>query len=62
MCQVGTFATPPACDDAAKAYVRGAAPAKKFMLVVQGQHNKVRQCGGIYSPSGVLESTVGSTP
>jgi hypothetical protein len=52
MCQVGAFGTPPACDDAAKAYVRGAAPSGKFMLSVSS--NKRQKCGGVYSPGATL--------
>jgi hypothetical protein len=54
MCQVGAFGTPPACDDAARAYVRGASPSGKFMVSVQQGSSKNKQCTGIYSPSGTL--------
>lgn len=58
MCQVGAFGTAPSCDDAAKAYVRGASPRSKFMLMVQ--QNRQNQCGGIYSPAGTMVAPVGS--
>jgi len=59
MCQVGTFGTPPACDDAARAYVLGAAPSGKFMLSVTA--NRVQTCGGVYSPGGTLVSPMATT-
>lgn len=59
MCQVNGFGTAPSCDDAAMAYVRGAAPAGKFMLSVQS--NRKTACGGVYSPSGVMLSPMGTT-
>lgn len=52
MCQVGAFGTAPTCDDAAKAYVRGASPTSKFMLTVQQGSSKHKQCSGVYSPAG----------
>ncbi len=50
MCEASAFGTAPTCDDAARAYVRGAAPRKNFMLMVQ--KNKKTGCDGLYSPSG----------
>lgn len=55
MCQVNVLGTAPSCDDAAKAYVRGASPRGKFMMSVQ-QSNKHTTCSGVYSPAGVLVS------
>jgi hypothetical protein len=62
MCQVGTFGVPPACDDAARAYVRGASPRGKFMLSVQRGSNKSTQCSGMYSASGALLGPGSGTP
>jgi hypothetical protein len=57
MCQMQSSATPPSCEDAVKAYVRGASPKDKFMLTVTA--HGAQTCGGIYSPSGAL---ISSTP
>ena len=54
VCQVSVLGTAPSCDDAARAYVRGASPSSKFMLSVQQGSGKHKQCSGIYSPSGTL--------
>lgn len=59
MCQVGSFGAAPSCDDAARAYVTGAAPAKSFMLTVQQQGGH-KQCSGVYSPSGALVTPAGA--
>jgi hypothetical protein len=61
MCQVSAFGTAPSCDDAARAYVRGASPSNNFMLSVQ-EANKHRSCGGIYSPAGALLTPMGAKP
>lgn len=50
MCEASAFGAAPTCDDAARAYVRGASPRKNFMLMVQ--QNKKTGCDGLYSPSG----------
>ena len=50
MCQSNGYGVMPTCDAAAKAYVKGASPRKKFMLSVQ-QHNKAN-CSGVYAPDG----------
>lgn len=60
MCQVGAFGTAPSCDDAARVYVRGAAPRGKFMLTVQQGSSKNKQCSGVYSASGVLVGPAGA--
>jgi hypothetical protein len=57
MCQMNTFAPAPTCDDAAKAYVRGASPRKKFMLSVT--QNRKQTCGGIYLPTGAVAAPPG---
>ncbi|MFO0586188.1 MAG: hypothetical protein U0441_01550 [Polyangiaceae bacterium] len=54
MCQSNGYGTMPTCDAAAKAYVKGASPRKKFMLSVQ-QHGK-QNCTGVYAPDGSLSS------
>ena len=60
MCQVGAFGTAPKCDDAARAYVRGAAPTASFMLMVQT--NKKTTCDGTYSSTGALLSSGTTRP
>lgn len=60
MCQVGAFGSPPACDDAARAYVRGGHPTRKFMLTVSA--NKVQTCGGIYDATGKSLGASGPGP
>ncbi len=52
MCEANAFGAAPTCDDAARAYIRGAAPRKDFMLMVQ--QNKKTKCDGLFSPSGAL--------
>lgn len=60
MCQVGAFGSAPTCDNAAKAYVRGASPSKNFVLTVQKGSSSNKQCSGVYSPSGALVHSGGA--
>ena len=62
MCQVGAFGSAPTCDDAAKAYVRGASPRGKFVLTVQKGSSNNKQCSGVYSSAGTLVSSGGGMP
>jgi hypothetical protein len=61
MCQVSAFSVAPTCDDAARAYVRGASPTGKFVLTVQkGSSGSNKHCSGVYSSSGTLVSPGGA--
>lgn len=60
MCQIDSFTVAPACDDAARAYVRGGRPTRKFMLTVAV--NKKQTCGGIYDASGKMLGASGQGP
>lgn len=56
-CQVSFGGAAPSCDDAAKAYIRGAAPHKNFMLSVSSQGKQ--SCGNVYSPAGAALHPIG---
>lgn len=58
MCQVG-YGTAPTCDDAAKAYAKGASAHGKFMLTVQV--SKRTTCSGIYGTGGALVTPLGTS-
>lgn len=59
MCQVGAFGAAPTCDDAARAYVKGAAPTRSFTLSVQQQGSSRPHCSGVYSPAGAPVAPMG---
>lgn len=52
VCQASAFGTAPTCDDAAKAYIKGASPTKNFLLSVQ--QNKRDACSNLYAPNGTI--------
>lgn len=55
MCEVGTFGSPPACDDVARTYVSAAGrPPRGFAVSVQ-QKNKNAVCSGTYLPDGTRQ-------
>jgi hypothetical protein len=53
ICEWRKSETPPTCDDAAKAYVRGALPKEKFSLSVQLRTGE-QSCTGTYDETGAL--------
>lgn len=61
VCTAPSFGVAPTCDDAAKAYVKGASPRKNFMLSVQQQHNRAT-CSNVYGPSGAVVSAAPAKP
>jgi hypothetical protein len=56
MCQMQSSAAPPSCEDAVKAYLRGASPKANFMMTVSA-HGKMT-CSGVYSPTGTLVTSM----
>jgi hypothetical protein len=61
MCTVSAWGSPPSCDDAARAYIRGASPRDNFMLSV-GRQNQNPSCSGVYSPAGAKVSPGSGRP
>jgi len=57
VCQASAFGTAPTCDDAARAYVKGASPTKNFLLSVQ--QNKRDSCSNLYAPNGTIVAPAG---